>query len=202
MLTRRKNVIPAVKDAAPQTGDKTMTRTSFNSILKTVFTLAFMITLSSCGAPEDQASSAQLKSGFTVTTNYLNDDKYGYSFSEWCSGQVPGATVEENYTVSKIKESIQDEGFLGDCKGMEDFLMNVQHKLVLTETTISDVSPLLSIEGAKKLRGVFMEHLGIRQSEVDKMDVLETLPSLMIFTLPDSAGKRSNCPLSNKEICN
>ncbi len=47
-----------------------------------------------------------------------------------------------------------------------------------------------------------MEHLGVDQSEVDKMDVLETLPQLKRFTLPDSGGKRSQCPVSNRDICN
>ena len=137
-----------------------------------------------------------------VTTNYLKDPKHHYSFAQWCLGQVPGGTEEEQYTVSKMKESIIDEGFSGSCEGMETFLMNKQHKLVLTQTHIIDVSPLLSIRGARNLRGVFMEHLGVDQSEVDKMDVLETLPQLKRFTLPDSGGKRSQCPLSNQEICN
>ncbi|MBE9173320.1 hypothetical protein IQ216_09575 [Cyanobium sp. LEGE 06143] len=136
-----------------------------------------------------------------MTTNYLKDPKHHYSFSQWCLNQVPGITEEEQYTVSSMMESIRNEGFLGVCEGMEAFLMNKQHKLVLTESLIVDVSPLLSIRGAKNLMGVYMENLGVPQSEVYKMDVLETLPRLKRFTLPDSAGARSKCPLSNPEIC-
>ncbi|MBE9152718.1 hypothetical protein [Cyanobium sp. LEGE 06113] len=136
-----------------------------------------------------------------VTTNYLKDPKHHYSFSQWCLNQVPGITEEEQYTVLTIIDSIIDEGFSGSCQDMEVFLMNKQHKLVLTQTDVFDVSPLLSIRGAKNLMGVYMENLGVPQSEVDKMDVLETLPRLKRFTLPNSAGARSKCPLSNPRIC-
>ncbi len=66
-----------------------------------------------------------------MTTNYLKDPKYHYSFAQWCSNQVPGATEEEHYTVSKIIESVkqEQEGYPGSCQEMETFLMNKQHKL-------------------------------------------------------------------------
>lgn len=99
-------------------------------------------------------------------------------------------------------ERINQQEFFSSCQEMEAFFpMNKQLVLVLTQTDMIDVSPLFSIRGAKNLRGVFMENIGVDQSEVNKMDVLETLHRLKGFPLPDSAGPRSPCPLSNPEIC-